>query len=202
MNEKLNEFVGYHGTCSRWYNSIEEHGLDPEKVKYREDHWLGQGVYLFEEYDRALWWANDQSDKPANAEFYPTIYEAKIVAKEEEILDLDNDAQLDKFYDAILEINKEIEISLSAKYPVFKEKQFRAVYFDYYKEKNNISVIIRTFNKPIASYAKTRCKNDLNKIVSLANNLGLGYVEKQICVSTKRCIENIELVYNGEDEVI
>ena len=39
---------------------IEKNGLDPIKSKYRADHWLGQGVYFFDDYlDKALWWAID-----------------------------------------------------------------------------------------------------------------------------------------------
>lgn len=38
--------VGYHGTCSKYRDSIEKEGFDPRKCKHRSDHWLGQGVYF------------------------------------------------------------------------------------------------------------------------------------------------------------
>ena len=47
----MNE-VGYHGTCSKYRYDIEKNGLDPIKSKYRADHWLGQGVYFFDDYDK------------------------------------------------------------------------------------------------------------------------------------------------------
>jgi len=45
MNER-----GYHGTCSKYRYNIEVNGLDPARCKYRNDHWLGQGVYFFDYY--------------------------------------------------------------------------------------------------------------------------------------------------------
>lgn len=203
MNEKLNEIIGYHGTCSKWYDSIREVGLDPKKVKYRDDHWLGQGVYFFTELDKALWWANDQANKPWNNGTYPIAYRTEILAKEEEILNLDNQNQLDKFFDQILESIDSIEKSGSEKHPVFaNQSQYRALYFDYYKEQNNISVIIYTFKKPFAKYAKIRTKEEVERLKSLSKILGVEYSETQICVSKKGCIGNTELVYNGECEVI
>ena len=44
----MNE-IGYHGTCSKHKDSIESNGFDPAKCNYRADHWLGQGVYFFDD---------------------------------------------------------------------------------------------------------------------------------------------------------
>ena len=52
----MNE-IGYHGTCSKHKDSIESNGFDPAKCNYRADHWLGQGVYFFDDYEKALWWS-------------------------------------------------------------------------------------------------------------------------------------------------
>lgn len=46
--------IGYHGTCLRYRHNIEKNGLDPEECNQRNDHWLGQGVYFFDDYDHAL----------------------------------------------------------------------------------------------------------------------------------------------------
>ena len=192
--------LAYHGTCSKFSDSIRENGLDPDKVKYRENHWLGQGVYFYDKFDRAMWWASDQAGKPWNQGSYPTVYQSTIEATSDKILDLDNSEQLDKFYDAILESIDVIENS--GKYPIFDSSTYRAVYFDYYKIQNDIAVIIYTFHKEIAGYGKARVKNEVEKIKELSHSLGLEYAEKQICVSKKECIKFTELVYNGEDEVI
>ena len=55
--EREYEIVGYHGTTSSAQESIENHGLDPNLVEKRDDHWLGQGVYFYDDFDLAKWWA-------------------------------------------------------------------------------------------------------------------------------------------------
>lgn len=133
MEENIVTMTCYHGTCSNAVDNIEKYGLDPKQVKYRSDHWLGQGVYFFEEYRQARWWADDISGKPWNQNGFPVIYQADITAKESEILDLDNEDSLDLFYTRILNCLSEIESSSREKYPIFTKETFRAVYFDYYK---------------------------------------------------------------------
>ena len=87
-------------------------------------------------------------------------------------------------------MQNEIESNDEGKVPIFDREKQRAVYFDYYKAKYQISVIIYTFSKECA------------RQIELQRALGLAYHEKQICVSKKECIKNIEVLYNGEDEVI
>lgn len=202
MNEQNYAIIGYHGTCSKHYESINENGLDPSKVKHRDDHWLGQGVYFFENQNLAEWWANDQASKKYNNGTYPIVYKSDIHTNEKKVLNLDDEAQLDTFYDFCIELLKSVENSDNSERPVFDEKKIRAVFFDYYKIKNNIDVIIYTFTKPTTTYAKQRSREELKKIVELTGMLQLSYKEKQICVSNKECIKSTELVYNGEYEVI
>lgn len=202
MEENIVTMTGYHGTCSNAVKNIEKYGLDPEQVKYRDDHWLGQGVYFFEDYRKAQWWANDIAGKSWNQGSYPVIYQADIKAKESKILDLDNENSLDLFYTRILYCLKEIESPSREKYPIFTKESIRAVYFDYYKIEYGISVIMYTFHKDCIKYGKTRNKNALNQQKKLVRALGVAYKEKQICVSDKNCIVNVTIAYNGEDEVI
>lgn len=66
----------------------------------------------------------------------------------------------------------------------------------------NIVIVKYTFSKTIAGYGKRREKKEIKIIKDFSRILGLSYHETQICVSDKNCIENVEIVYNGEDEVI
>ena len=200
MEEEKYIYTGYHGTCSKWYESIREFGLDPSKVKKRPDHWLGQGVYFYTDYELGLWWANDQTNKRYNINTNAIVYKARIEGTKCEVLNLDNRAELDKFVDYIFQVLPEIK-KINKEF-IFTQEQFRAVFFDYYKSSNNISIIIRIFNKPYASYTKPR-KRDERKIMEKINkSLGLSFSETQICVSKRESIKNVELVYNGEYEVI
>lgn len=48
MSKAMVELTGYHGTCSYSMEKIEKYRLDPGYVRYRDDHWLGQGVYFLQ----------------------------------------------------------------------------------------------------------------------------------------------------------
>ncbi len=75
--------VGYHGTCAKYRHNIDKEGLDPAKCKYRSDHWLGQGVYYFDDYDKALWWAANSSSQNNNCG--GVIFESLIEAADEKV---------------------------------------------------------------------------------------------------------------------
>lgn len=202
MDEKMIDLTGYYGTCSNSIESIERYGMDPDRVKYREDHWLGQGVYFFENWDKAMWWAEDISRKEKNRGSFPIIYQTDLSAKESEVLDLDNEKVVDQFYSRIQDVQAEIEADAKGRYPIFDAQKLRAVYFDYYKKEYGISVIICTFSKACTKSGTYRDKEDLKRQIRLVRALGVSYKEKQICVSKKECIVNTVMVYNGEDEVI
>ena len=199
---------GYHGTCSYAIKSIESRGLDPAATRYRSDHWLGQGVYFFEDVSRAMWWAENTSRQNKNRGSFPIVYSASIVADEEHVLDLDDKVALARFIqftkDNLEEVDKFCEekgIGL-----VFKNReQFRAVFFDYYKAVVGIKVIVCTFPKDFVSYVPNPPVNYAERKwqKDFLRDLNLSFKEKQICVSDKDCIKDRKLVYNGEEaEVI
>lgn len=191
---------GYHGTSENFRYSIEKDGLDPEKSKYRSDHWLGQGVYFFADYNIAMWWANTISSQNENCG--ALIYKSEICAPDCEVLDLDNNSHVDKFYTELLSNLEEIKECCKEKMPVFTFENCRAVFFDYYKIKNNISVVIETFQKDYAKYTAHRTKEEMNAQCQLMKAFNVRYSEKQICVSKKECITLTKLVYNEQEEVI
>ena len=120
----------------------------------------------------------------------------------EEVLDLDNYKEYDLFLNRILEMQNEIECDAKNRMPVFSPEQQRAVYFDYYKKMYHISVIMYTFSKDCAKYGTFRTGEDLAQQKKLEKALNIAYHEKQICVSQKKCIKDLKVWYNGEDEVI
>ena len=120
----MNE-IGYHGTCSKHKDSIESNGFDPAKCNYRADHWLGQGVYFFDDYEKALWWS--ATAVLHNNDFGRVIFRATIEAPDEEVLDLDDNKQLDAFFAEIIQCIDEIKKNCSGNMPVFDDKNFRAL---------------------------------------------------------------------------
>ncbi|MCI9389043.1 MAG: hypothetical protein HFH54_05070 [Lachnospiraceae bacterium] len=191
--------VGYHGTNSKYRDSIEKNGLDPRKSTHRSDHWLGQGVYFFDDYRKAQWWASTLLLK--KRECSRLVYKSVIEAPEEEVLDLDDNAQLDYFMTQTLKTVKEIEKERPGPMPVFDDKKFRAVFFDYFKEKNGMAVMMGTFTKSAAGYMAKRSRDELKRQKAIMDTIGLGYKEKQICVSRKECIKSADLVYDEEEVV-
>lgn len=202
MNTDYVGITGYHGTSSRHAESIAKNGLDPDKTHERPNHWLGQGVYFYENFGLAKWWANDIAGKAYNYGSFPIVYRAQIEASKEDVLDLDDYRQYDLFLGRLLDMQKEIESDDCDRMPIFNPEQQRAVYFDYYRKMYHIAVIMFTFSKDCAKYGTFRSDADLLQQKKLEKALGLAYHEKQICVSRKECIKSIEVQYTGEDEVI
>lgn len=192
--------LGYHGTCSKYQYSIETEGFDPDKSKYRDDHWLGQGIYFFDDYEKSLWWAKTISSQNNNCG--SIVFESLIEATDDVVLNLDDNHQLDAFMTEILHLLEDIQKECPEKMPIFEEKNFRAVCFDYYKQTKGISVIIGTFRKDIAGYTTKRNSIDKKTQKKIMNIIGIQFNERQICVSQKNCIKSTKLVYNEKEEVI
>lgn len=192
--------LGYHGTCTKYRNSIEQGGFDPAKCKYRNDHWLGQGVYFFDDYEKARWWASNSSSQNGNCG--GVVFQSLIEADDKEVLNLDDNNQLDCFFTETLSTLEDVQNECPGKMPIFEEDNFRAVFFDYYKKRKGISVIIGTFQKDVAGYTTRRNSEELKKQRKIMKIINIRFNERQICVSQKECIKSTKLVYNEEEEVI
>lgn len=193
--EREYKIVGYHGTTSSAQESIENYGLDPRRVKIRDDHWLGQGVYFYEDFDLAKWWAETKASKRKHCE-YALVYKSDIICPLKHVLNLDDRNDLDIFIRSCLDFIKDLQRAYD-KLPDFEIPKFRAIYFDYYKTQHDIHVIVRTFQKDAPKYAGTfRTGEELETQKELLDFLGLSYFETQICVSNADCINEVIKVYD------
>ena len=67
------QVLGYHGTTSKVAELILRNGFKP---RHRSWHWLGQGVYFWQDAPQQAWeWAEQNA---ANAGLEPAVIEAKI----------------------------------------------------------------------------------------------------------------------------
>lgn len=130
------------------------------------------------------------------------FFQSHIEASDNEVLNLDDKKQLDAFITKTMETLKEVEKSCDRKMPVFEDAKLRAVFFDYYKEQNKISVIIGTFLKEFAGYTARRSHSEIELQKKIMYVTGIKFQERQICVSKKECIKSTKLIYNEEEEVI
>lgn len=190
---------GYHGTSSDNKQSIISLGLDPDKVKVRFDHWLGQGVYFFDDIDKAKWWSRSIASKKSKG---AVVFKSKIRERRNKVLDLDQVEDLDAFLTECINLIHETENLKLDKVPIFTDQNVRAFWFDYYKRTHDITVIIATFNKPYAGYTFRRSKDDRIVQMRFLKTLGLGFSERQICVSEKSVIHDTHIVYDDSEEVI
>lgn len=197
------EFKGYHGTSSVHKQSIADGGLDPEKCRYSRKHWLGQGVYFFLNKKQAWWWAQEVSCVNNKSVAVPVVVSAKIHVKKEALLDLDNNEQVSLFFSRLI-LDKEYAESLIDRKVVFNDKQqFRALWFDYYKENYKIDVIKCTFVKDCVKYAGNIVLDEaLTYQKELSRELGVYFKETQLCVSRKVCIADVQVVSEQEELII
>ena len=157
-------------------------------------------MYFFDDYEKALWWASSVSSKNNNCG--GIIFKANIEASDEDVLNLDDNKQLDDFMTKTLETLEEVKNFCPGQMPIFEDANFRAVFFDYYKEQNKISVIIGTFEKEFAGYTTKRTHSEKELQKKIMSIIDLKFKERQICVSRKECIKSIKMIYNEKEEVI
>lgn len=101
--------------------------------------------YIFDDYEKALWWSATAALH--NNDFGRVIFKATIEAPDEEVLDLDDNKQLDAFFTEVIQCIDEIEKDCSGNMPVFDDKNFRALFFDYYKQKRISLLLPEHFRK-------------------------------------------------------
>lgn len=84
----------YHGTTSERAQSILQKGFIPSS---KNVEWLGHGVYFFKYREDAKWWAKDQTKLQRNEGQSAVVIEAPLAYRMEQLLDLDDRAQLQSF---------------------------------------------------------------------------------------------------------
>ncbi|NLJ18363.1 hypothetical protein [Globicatella sulfidifaciens] len=205
MNKDEIQLCGYHGTLSNSAEKIIKDGFKikeytPNDGKYCHNHWLGHGIYFYEDYDLAKQWADSKSiafAKKHNLKSESTVIFASYKSNEKNICNLDNSNQLRKFNNYAkdveklianeryycLDFTKNIKPELSAEE---KEqeiiKRIRCFAFDCFKSEKNIQIIMYTFS--MRNHVKY-------------TDIALGVNQKQICVSSPNCITELRLEEGG-----
>ncbi len=205
----VQEIIGFHGTKSSSANSIISNNFRIQKPKNTDNHWLGHGIYFYEDYELAEWWAESKIQahiKKYNIKDTSEVIKAKIVANN--IIDLDKPFELKRFSVYCEDIQKDfvrrgivldfVMGDNTEKGQMKAAERRRCFLLDNYKNSKNIDVIIYTFTKSNPSYATSKYRKVLEDI-------GMHFNEKQICVTSvetivKRCC--MKKVNEEFDEVI
>jgi hypothetical protein len=183
MDNSKKSYVGYHGTTYDRSVDIINNGFDLS-VSYSDEHWLGQGVYVYEMFELAKWWA----DAKSNDKNTGCVLLVKYQAEQNNICDL----TLPYHYDLLTEYYQNWRKSLADLVPgkriVFKnERQKRCALFDCFKEQYNFKILIYYFPREKAGYLK----HISSKTSKGLKELNITYNEKQICISDINCIYSI-----------
>lgn len=163
--------VVYHGTAS---NNLEE--LINEIVtngfvyKYRDNHWLGQGIYFFDKYE----WAERWAKQPINFNKDKCVFSARIFCRDNEFLDLDSVKVQYKVSEYIKKINDEIYLKSNEIFFNDDINKRRCFYLDIIKKEYNYKILKHSF--------VIDNNNDITR------DIGLNVVQIQYCVSDNTCI--------------
>ncbi|EEO6484157.1 hypothetical protein G6H35_000444 [Listeria monocytogenes] len=168
----------YHGTITEVASEILE--VRKFNPKYRNNHWLGNGVYFF-------------IDDPTSAQIWPTLHRinkgkesgviyCKVEVYRDRLLDLDTEADLKNFEEYLKQIENEYRIEVVGK----KAEEVRCFVMDLLPkndDENAIDVIKYTFVK--GEYISMTYPQSMG--------MGLELHGAQICVRNQECIDKDSL---------
>jgi hypothetical protein len=164
--------IGYHGTEEQYVDDILKKGFTHH---FREDHWLGQGIYFYTDFQLAKWWADTKFKKLGKQ---PAVIKALIEVDEAAFLDLDTLSGMDFFFKTTKDLFSEMSISFR-----FQDNQYQNLCFalDFLKEIEDIRVVRYTFSKDNPSYGHQKITTFEKQYFKLPRDFA--YHETQICVS-------------------
>jgi len=190
----MSDEFGYHGTFVEAIDSITKEGF--QNVK-RDNHWLGQGVYFYDNSPLAHWWIskNSKTDPLKRGKGVSfVIIKAQLSSAVKSVLDLDSVEGVNIFYQKIREM-----------WNVFRTVQFSndehqnlCFVLDVLAKQFDFQAIIKTFESSDPSYGVVntrRFDRDLFK-------LNVRYKERQICVRSNSCIKILDLEYPDTEYTI
>ncbi len=180
--------TGYHGTHLRNVTSILKHAFTANE---RKDHWLGQGIYFYDNFELAKWWIETKLHAPSGAGC--AVIEVALGCQKKEFLDLDQPRGVDYFLSELSKLLDQLQIGL--KFMVSREDDsMRNLCFgiDLVKKHLDIKLVAMTFYKAHPSYAE----GDINLFEKQYFLLprSFSYKERQICASvndiilSKKCV--------------
>lgn len=185
MEEKFQQ-IGYHGTLVENLPSIRKGGFT---YQYRDNHWLGQGIYFYENHKLANWFITrtKATDTKKNSEGDICIIKALLSSEQNRVLDLDSVDGVTFFYEETAEILNKASggVTFSKSTP----HKNRCFLLDIIKELHNLDIIIQTFErKDNPSYGAANTKFFEANLFPINVN----YKEKQICATNNACIKILE----------
>lgn len=174
----------YHGTELKNAKKI----LNGEfKVKKNDEHWLGNGIYFFEDESLARWWTTKPTTKFGTKQITkPTVIKCQIEIEKKDILDL----RCLEDYNFFCEIYKDVYIKQvlrnSFEQPL-EIKKLRCAFLDFMQERYQYKMIVGTFYQPDQPYLPTNYGKYFKKF-------RLPYIEIQYSIFDNDIIVKKEII--------
>lgn len=164
---------GFHGTLMNNAIKIKNGGFLPST---KEIEWLGEGIYFFEKFTNAHYWACKQKENLHSVDF-PAVVCAELSVMRNDFLDLDVPSIMREFEKYMVQVMQSMEGGA----PQFdNEYELRCFCCNYYVcEHSNIKML---------AYSFPRETNPIQK-----NRVGFPFVlsNRQYCVVDQICVEKI-----------
>lgn len=186
----------FHGTDYKNAVKIKSEGFT---YKPNKEHWLGNGVYFYQDYSLARWWTQNPTSKFGTKVEKPAILCCKIEVDDNKVLNL---LKLEDYFMFRSIFEKEfypryrqrrikyiphtlivgMELPLE---PISKEKM-RCAYCDYLKREFELDMIVGNFYKVDQPYLPQEPMNIFDSFL-------LQYTEIQICIFNTDIIKEIQI---------
>lgn len=162
---EVTKITAYHGTDNKYLHSILNDGF---QCKTNDEHWLGNGVYFFIEYELAKWWATNEHKNFGNTITNPIVIESEITYDRDYVIDLRLLEDYNWIYQQYCEFHHYLLENGADK---ITGKKLRCAFFDWLREEYDVQLTIAGFNKKHSSYLNGKLYN-----------FNIPYIEYQVCV--------------------
>ena len=178
-----------HGTINCFADSV----LSTKNylISEREDHWLGKGIYFFEnDKEEAFWWASNTKRKNRNKgfsdeELKQTVLINNILVERDKFYD-DTTTTNQKFLESFIDENKELLDHLTVK---FENNNINDDNVQNIIRGNLIFAFCKINNYDVAKCTFLKPRKLSDKIFSERERLGFVNITNQICVYNKEVID-------------
>ncbi len=187
---KTKDFIVYHGTD---YTVAEKIISDKFSYNTSDEHWLGNGIYFYEDFSLAKWWTSKPSTKFGSKIVKPAIISCSLMLEDDKILDLrslDNYIEFSAIYndEFIPQVFKGyIKVEREPSSGKFHTKKLRCTFCDYLKDQFELQAIIGTFDLPSQPYLPPHYEEGFK-------SFSLNYIETQVCVFDPNVIRNKQII--------
>ncbi len=166
------KITAYHGTDLSVADDIKRNGFH---CKSNNEHWLGDGIYLYTDRSLAEWWTTNPTKKHGVDVKNPIIIECHIEAEEDKVLNLCTLQGYKRYIEKYNSFFGKWAYQSKPQEEVNFE-QLRCAFFNLILLSNDIHMIIAPFVLPDRPYMP-QYFND-----QYANKMHIMYSEVQICV--------------------